>query len=448
MKSNILKTSLIFITLFVINFSSKSQTCSYTVTNNYSVTLDTDLVFKTIVYYNVQALKYDTMKLKMDIIKPIGDNNTKRPIVVYFHGMNEPYKYSQLHVKRMVDVMVKERGFLLASVDYKFWAYPYIESNPAACGNLLFFLNGIVAPYDILESPRSIYRVVQDANDAIKYVKARSISDSSCKNLCFLAGFSAGGLVASSTAFLSQPEKPAEAYAVSPANYTNLFGTALNPTLSIARGDLGICTGTINNGTNTNIKGVALFNSGIQNLNYIKTNDAPIYIYHSTNDPNIPADSSAPACFTEAKMFGQNAIKTRALNQGYVLNSDLVLANGATAHDFYNTQIRPAADFISNQINQLQCLCDSVSLTNVIESQEIEFEIYSYENKIVIKNNLVTHKNMSAKIYDVLGKEILTLNFEFNNYKELVIDNTNGIYFIELNGNDFNVSKKLVLTTN
>lgn len=436
-----------FVLFLVVSVSVTSQNCTYTLTNNYAISKDTDLVYKTIEYFNISTLKYDTMDLKMDIIKPVGDNNTQRPIVIYFHGMNESYKYTQLHVKRMVDVMVKERGFVLASVDYKFWHYPYLELTPAVCSNSILLPFGIAQPYDTNEGTRSVFRVVQDANDAIKYVKARNNLDSSCVNLCFLTGFSAGGLVATSTAFLSQAEKPLQTFSITSADYTNFFGTPLNPTVSIPRGDLGVCTGTITNGYNTDIKGVAIFNSGIRDLSYIKTGDAPLFIYHSTNDPNIPADSSAPACFTEPKTYGQNAIKNRALSQGYVLNSDLVLTNGATSHDFFNTQIRPAADFISEQITNLQCQCDTMVVSNVseIENQDL-INIYAFENKIIIDSKLI-HNEAVIKLYDLLGKEVFNEKIQLLPKQTIEVDVPKGIYLVHLLSNGISQVKKVQLSS-
>ncbi|MCC6181441.1 MAG: T9SS type A sorting domain-containing protein [Bacteroidia bacterium] len=433
------------ILLLVLTVSVKSQTCSYTLTNNYSISKDTDLVYKTIEYFNVSTLKYDTIDLKMDIIKPVGDYNTQRPIVIYFHGMNEPYKYTQLHVKRMVDVMVKERGFLLASVDYKFWHYPYLESVPAVCSNSVLLPFGFAQPYDTCEGVRSVFRVVQDANDAIKFVKARNYMDSSCVNLCFLAGFSAGGLVATSTTFLSQTEKPLQTFSISSADYTNFFGTPLNPTVSIPRGDLGVCTGSLTNGYNTEIKGVAIFNSGIRDLSYIKTGDAPIFIYHSTNDPNIPADSSAPACFTEPKMYGQNAIMNRALNQGYVLNSNLVLTNGATSHDFYNTQIRPAADFFSEQITNLQCQCDTMVVSNVSEFENKDLiNIFTFENRIMIDSKLI-HNEAVVKLYDLLGKEVFHEKIQLLPTQAIEVNVPKGIYLVHIFSNGVSKVEKVQL---
>lgn len=440
---------LIFFNLFFLNNTTFSQNCSYTVTNNYSVVADTGIVYKTIIYYDVKTLKYDTIDLKMDIIKPIGDNNPMRPIVFYFHGMNESYKATDSHVARMVNVMVKERGFVLASVDYKIWAYPYVEVNPTSCGNLLLMLIGVAAPYDTIEPKRAVYRCVQDANDAIKYVKARNMIDSSCVNLSFLSGFSAGGLIATSTAFLSQNEKPSAAFNTSPANYTNIFGTALNPTVSVSRSDLGSCSGNLNNGFNTNVKGVTIFNSGIQSINYISTNDPPMYIYHSNNDPNIVADSSSPACFTDAKMYGQNAIKNRALSQGYILNTNLFLANDLTTHDFFETQIRPAADFISNQININQCQCDTNTALNVFQNIEnLDIKIYANNNKIYINSTSIKDISFEVVLYDVLGNKVFFNTFQNSDKYEINTNLRSGVYVIYLNGNGIFLKKKIFITSN
>ena len=448
MKVSSFKVLLITLALLLISLYLKSQNCSYTVTNNYSIEVDSDLVFKTIIYYNVQTLKYDTMALKMDIVKPVGDNNTHRPIIVYFHGMNESYKYSQLHVKRMVDVMVKERGFVLASVDYKFWALPYVESTPSNCGNLLFLLNGVYSPYDNLEAQRADFRVTQDANDAISYVKSRSALDSSCINLCFASGFSAGGLVAGSSAFMSPAEKPLAAGNIAPANYTNLFGSTLTPTVSIPRQDLGPVYGN----TNTlfpAVKGLLLFNSGLHNKNLIQQNDVPIFIYHSLNDPNIPFDSSNTVCFTDSKIYGQNCIKTQALNSGYILNQNLVLSNGNTNHDFFNTQIRSGADFVNNQVSLQQCQCDTTSVTSIIENAENEsINLYSYNNKIAITTSSFDNLQTQIILYNVYG-QILSNETIFLNQKYIYETKCSpGVYFVEIKNQFSTRTQKVFLSSN
>lgn len=443
-----IKTLFIIIALFLCSLFLKSQNCSYSVTNNYAIALDTDLVFKTIIYYNVQTLKYDTMVLKMDIVKPVEDNNMQRPIIIYFHGMNESYKYSQLHVKRMVDVMVRERGFVLASVDYKFWALPFVESTPSTCGNLLFLLNGVYSPYDNLEAQRADFRVTQDANDAISYVKSRSALDSSCVNLCFAAGFSAGGLVAGSSAFMSPAEKPLAAGNITPANYTNLFGSALTPTVSIPRQDLGPVYGNTNT-LSPAVKGLLLFNSGLHNKNLIQQNDVPIFIYHSLNDPNIPFDSSNTTCFTDSKIYGQNVLKAQALNNGYSLNQSLVLLNGNTNHDFFNTQIRSAANFVSNQISSNQCQCDTTSTTSIIEStQNGSIKIYAFNDKITIANSLFTNLQTQIVIYNVYG-QIVSMESILLSQKYIYETKCSpGVYYIEIKNQLLSKTQKVLLSSN
>jgi Carboxylesterase family len=279
--------------------------------------------------------------LLLDLYKPVGDANLERPILVLVHGgawlggcKDDPNSGIVVIAKEMA-----QRGFVVASINYRLgWHKSGTAiSNPYApdgAGASLYAA-------DSSEIIRAIYRGQQDVKAAIRWMKARTLIDSTCNAKVLVGGESAGGFLALATGFLDRPEeKPISCFSLPDAptptfNITNSYTLncaiqVISPNgIALKRPDLGPVDGILNhNGQDANVLGVISFFGGIPSEgganNWLKGPDTPaVYLYHQTCDGVVP--------FGAAKPF---FIISQFCNLGFTpwhYNYPLVYGNGAIA---------------------------------------------------------------------------------------------------------------------
>jgi hypothetical protein len=245
------------------------------------------------------AINYagNEVDLFLDLYKPIGDNNPNRPVlIIAFGGAWIGGSRTSTDVMPLIPWFVR-RGYVVASVDYRLGIHtsPSGGSNTATCSAMDGPTNCVYA-VDTSEFIRASYRAMQDIKGAIRFLKARSLTDSTCKENFYLSGVSAGGFNAIAAAFVDEEaEKPASAAALSDAptganslSYCHQYHNQPGAEIKRQRPDLGSIEGTIAlNGENSKVKGVANFFGGMI-WNFMansKAGDAPLlYLYHKTSD--------------------------------------------------------------------------------------------------------------------------------------------------------------------
>ncbi|HEX5003616.1 MAG TPA: T9SS type A sorting domain-containing protein [Bacteroidia bacterium] len=241
--------------------------------------------------------------LKMNIWKPVGDNNTARPVLMWIHGGGF---YSG--VKEDLDSLASyyaQRGYVSATIAYRLGFYgPGFYSAPFT--------------YDSSEVIRAAFRAIQDANGALRFLKGRASADSTNTQLAFVGGASAGAITALNLAYINNPsEQPGDVDSIS--NVVTLFSNAVRP-------PLGPYTGALNlNGENTDVKAVVNFYGAVLDTTVIDQNTDPaLFSYHQTGDPvvacgynvglwNMPLNVSA----NYPHLYGSCAIENRMLSLGY-----------------------------------------------------------------------------------------------------------------------------------
>lgn len=247
--------------------------------------------------------------LNLDLYKPLGDNNTQRPIIVLVHGGSWISGCKDNEAAFAVELA--QRGYVVASVNYrKGWHKAGFVANPGPSAT--DYPSNCLYAADSLELIRAIYRGQQDVKGAIRWLKARSMQDSTCNQKVLVGGQSAGAFLALAVGLLDRPEeKPSACFALPDApvpasNVSNCFdyncalqiitpsGTALQ------RPDLGPLGGDLNlNGYDDNVIGVASFFGGVPYealpSNWLKGPDTPaIYLYHQTCDGIVPFGFDQP----------------------------------------------------------------------------------------------------------------------------------------------------------
>lgn len=271
----------------------------------YNWWVETDLLYGKDVNY-----LGDSLELRLDLYKPIGDNNTKRPLIVVVHG-GYFYVGCKEGIRWFAEEMVA-RGYVVAAVDYRKGWHKHSFVGTHICTATLLFANKIeefrsLYVADSAEHYRALYRGMQDVRGAIRWLKARADQDSVDHTKVFVGGESAGAAISLAVAFLDRPEeKPPScgAIGIAPqpyhpqANYFEInkcIGVMRNPTYSQRlRPDLGPVEGRLNlNGHDTRVLGVFSFYGAVPyealTYNWISGPNLPAtYLYHRTCDGLVP----------------------------------------------------------------------------------------------------------------------------------------------------------------
>ena len=262
--------------------------------------------------------------IKVNLYKPVGDNNLQRPVAIFVHGggFTSHEDFNEYHMNVFAQEFAK-RGYMGVSIDYRegHHLYPYGISFPQPEGlGVLATWEGNTFIYDTAESIRAIYRAQQDLKAVIRWVKGRHLIDSTSICKVFLGGHSAGAITVLTTAFMDkESEKPAQANALTNAPNPNWisdgfdwFGTWVvtqingpqdkddacyrqhNPgtfnydaPACYTRPDLGQVDGTLftSNGYTTKVMGVAGLAGAIGDTNILAGQTSPpLFLYHLPND--------------------------------------------------------------------------------------------------------------------------------------------------------------------
>lgn len=269
--------------LLLLPFTGKTQT-PYTLAQfAYDSIID-------VVYGTATDYAGNTDTLKMDIYKPLGDQNCKRPIAVVIHG-GAWVAGSKNDINTILfSRALARRGYVVANINYRLGTHKASNYVMYAVCN-----TSISAPCayicDSAEILRANFRGMQDAKGAIRYMKSRNIGDSTDIDNVYLIGESAGGFVALAAAFTDQAsEKPAACFSISnapqPDNDMNTYG-CIPSSNDLSRPDLGSIDGTLHTGLyDATVKGVASIYGGVLDPGiFQQLADTPVvYLYHQGSD--------------------------------------------------------------------------------------------------------------------------------------------------------------------
>ena len=271
-------------------------------------------------------------QLSLNIYKPIGDGNTERPVIIFIHG-GAFTSTSDENDGDMVAMarQFASRGYVAASIHYRegIHLYNYPQGSPsltatgfAAATFGLFSRSDVDRLFasDSMEVLRAGFRAQQDLKSAMRFMKARTATDSSSSCKFFIAGHSAGAIAVLGAAFLDDiAEKPAAVGALPNAvnplwsnTFFQFFGPGgqddlmyrnqnpspfnFNAASCYVRADLGEIDGSGNaNGQNLQILGIGSMAGAIQDTNILAGSNKPaIYMYHMPNDVVVPYNAGKP----------------------------------------------------------------------------------------------------------------------------------------------------------
>jgi predicted esterase len=269
--------------------------------------------------------------LRMNIFKPLGDDNSKRPIVVLVHGGGF-YEGHRNNFNELAS-WYAQRGYVAATISYR----------------LGFYTLGYPYTFDQHEIIRAIYRGMQDTRGAIRYLKGRAISDSSDIERVVLAGGSAGAFIVLAAAYLDKAsEKPISCQSISPVVLEQ-------------RPDLGSIEGTMNlNGHDTKVKAVVNIFGAMVDTNWVESaTDPALYSYHQSADPVVGCHFQKPywgmglgIADNYPTVYGSCIMAKRYENLNYDSARIETYIHQGTQHDIHNVQLTDSliAEFLNEQI--------------------------------------------------------------------------------------------------
>jgi acetyl esterase/lipase len=202
--------------------------------------------------------------LKLDMYQPTGDTITARPAIVWVHGGS--FRGGNKSSPELVDeaTVFGRKGFVSVSIDYRLSSTGCPGSDLNAC---------IVA----------INQAREDAETAIRFLRANASTYRIDPNRIAIGGSSAGAITALNVGY--SPENP------SPGDHQG-YSSAVRAAQSISGAELASGS-TINAG------------------------DAPALLFHGTADPIVPL-SWAQSTFDRAKAAGLVVVLRTWEGQGHV----------------------------------------------------------------------------------------------------------------------------------
>jgi acetyl esterase/lipase len=412
----LLTISFVFLFSFFLKVNYLQAQCNYS-TSRYAVQSEFNVV------YGIQPSWRGSMDtLKLDIFKPIGDQNTNRPVLFLVHGGGfsggnkaDVKALCETYASRGVDAIAL--GYRLGFVRPLQFDYPYI--------------------LDAAEVNRAIFRSQQDAKGAIRFIKDRSAIDSTSINEVYIGGFSAGGIIALCAGY----------YTDSAYKYSNCgkIGDATNLNGTWARPDLGTVDGNLNqNGNNANVKGVFNFFGALSDTSFIKPGTPKLFQYHQTNDPVVPCGKNKPywgmglgISDNYSLVYGSCQIETRLKNLGVNAPQNETYIYNGNAHNVH--------DATGIDLKMATALEDWVcsNLGSSKSNSKPSIKIYPNPSNGTLQIDNLPSLIRMISIYNVNGIVIKSFS---NLDSSLNIDNLSpGTYFIKIIGDDFNSTEKIVV---
>lgn len=319
-------------------------------------------------YFVDSAINFCNRKrsLKVNIYKPIGDENPERPVIIFVHGGGNvsTTDFNDYEMNLFAQEFAK-RGYVSVSMEYREGAHlrQYSQGSPALTteGMLIYYDDNTTNNFkgaahifisDSLEAIRAGYRAQQDIKAVIRMMKENHIADSTSTCKVFMGGHSAGAIDIYSAIFLDKAtEKPLGAGAQTAVTNPSwlgwgwdFFGTWVNTQVGgpyqkdnvvyrfynpapfdynnascYIRPDLGDINGSSHTsmGYDTKVMGAALLSGAVFDTSiFVQQNNKPaLFIYHIPSDIVVPYNSGKPFSYLNNNPVNGNPLFNVWANQ-------------------------------------------------------------------------------------------------------------------------------------
>jgi len=396
---------------------------------------DYDSVMNLVYGQNVTANTSVPLQLSLDIYLPKNDTFQKRPVFFITHGGSFLFG-----TKADGDVVYlcrefAKRGYVCISQDYR---------------------TGM-EEYNATSASRAVWRAMQDARAAIRYIKSNADQYNVDTNMIIYGGSSAGGFTALHAAFLDEPQEVLAS--IDTSAYTGSGSTGL-----------GNFRGTTNNLPNSSngIKAVVNLCGAIGDTAWIQPKDKNVVVIsmHGTADRTVPYGSAIIKLLNTIPLLevdGSRSIhKSLDLKQqeNYFYTycgTDHVPYAGLTSVEkaWMDTTVR----FVAKNLYEHVLKCGTAEnivvrtgvdstdcpVTGIEQLSQEDFKIYPNpaSNKVTIEHPFTG--NTTISIFDVKGEKVFTKLLK-NNQNLIEISNLPlGIYIIQLENKGKVSMQKLIV---
>lgn len=217
--------------------------------------------------------------LYLDVYTPNGDDNPKRPLIIFAHSGGF------INGSKDVDDMVAicdsfaRKGFVTASIEYR---------------------KGF-DPLDAESAERAAYRGLQDGKAAVRYFKENASFYDIDTNYIFFGGMSAGGFISLNVAYMDkEEERPESTYGGGLVNDLECLDCAGNDFPHTSK-----------------VRAILDFWGGVDDTLVIEPGDIPMMIMHGEHDETVPFVYGHPfGLFTLPESYGGQPISERAAHVG------------------------------------------------------------------------------------------------------------------------------------
>jgi len=429
-------------------------------------------------YGNAINFNGELDSLFLNIYKPTGDDNCKRPLVVLVHGGAWLAGSNDDQNIRYMSREFAKKGYVAASITYRLGSHKTSNYTMYAGCAALNVSEPCAYQADTAEIIRANYRGMQDAKGAVRFMKNRNLLDSTDVNNTYIVGESAGGFIALSVAFTQNeaqkhPSCGAIADAPNPSSNLNPFGCIPNP-LNRSRPDLGSVHGDLNLGEHdASVKGVGNFYGGVFDLEIFNQEmEKPVvYMFHQGSDVVVDWKRNRLLGRINWECYAQTNICQQYYHTPYAYGSESIreyfetLENAPTSqfeiienrnymndcfangHSILNRSLRVQnmtnlfAEKIAESSNNPLSNCETVHILNYHNKAELKLfpnpakDFIMLDNKDfsqsfpflltdfsgrVLKSGTITNKQIQLDIND-LAKGIYFLSFPNQEYKTVRI---------------------------
>ena len=208
---------------------------------------------------------FSTQDLYLDIIEPVGDTLSKRPLILHQFGGGFVIGWRTEPVIPQMATMYAKRGFVFATIDYRLGFNP-ISSQSAE---------------------RAVYRATQDLRASLRFLVDNADLYGIDTSAIFITGTSAGCLASFVSTFMNESDR---------ADIPSTFGYTLEPA------DLGCidCSGNNNfNNQEVRVHGIinnwgAMLDTSYIDIGTDPADNVPVISFHGTDDIIVPYAQGSP----------------------------------------------------------------------------------------------------------------------------------------------------------